>query len=299
MKNIKANFIFILYLIVPAFIFAQNDSLRSTIDAIATLAQGNVSVSIRHIENGDMFSFNGQNHCVMQSVFKLPIALAVLDKTEQQKFTLKNKICIKKREIIKDTWSPMRDKFPNENIKISIAELIQYMISQSDNIACDVLLNKIGGTKEVEKLLRKFTIFDIEMPNNEAEMHKSWEIQYQNWCTPDEMTKLITLFYTDKILSKENTAFLKTTLEETTTGPNKIKGLLPKGTIVGHKTGTSGKNEAGMTAAVNDVGIITLPDGNHIAIAIFLNDIYADERIQNFVIAGIAKAAYDYYTHAR
>ena len=76
------------------------------------------------------------------------------------------------------------------------------------------------------------------------------------------------------------------------TGPRRLKGLLPTGTVVAHKTGTSG-TENGETAATNDIGIITLPNGRHIAIAVFVSDSPADEGTREGVIARIAKAAWD------
>ena len=81
---------------------------------------------------------------------------------------------------------------------------------------------------------------------------------------------------------------------ETTTGPKRLKGLLPEGTTVAHKTGSSGKYE-GLSAAVNDVGIMILPNGQHVAIAVFVSNSKADDEVSEKVIAEIAKAVFDYY----
>ena len=79
---------------------------------------------------------------------------------------------------------------------------------------------------------------------------------------------------------------------ESTPGPKSLKGLLPAGTIVAHKTGTSGTKN-GITAATNDIGIITLPNGKHLAIAVFVADSAADEASREGVIAKIARAVWD------
>jgi len=79
---------------------------------------------------------------------------------------------------------------------------------------------------------------------------------------------------------------------ESTPGAKHLKGLLPAGTVVAHKTGTSG-TEKRITAATNDIGIITLPDGRHLAIAVFLSESPADLATRERVIAEIAKAAYE------
>ena len=108
------------------------------------------------------------------------------------------------------------------------------------------------------------------------------------------MVQLLTKFYQGKILSKANTDYLYQVMQETTTGKNRMVKLLPQGTPVAHKTGTS-ETKDGMTAATNDVGIITLPNGKHVALAIFVNDAYADSDKLEDVIARIAKAVYEEY----
>jgi beta-lactamase class A len=95
------------------------------------------------------------------------------------------------------------------------------------------------------------------------------------------------------VLKPASRDLLNKLMTETTHIPTRIKGLLPAGTVVAHKTGTSGTNEAGLTAATNDVGVITLPNGKHVAIAIFITNSTADDATRDLVIAKIAKAVYD------
>lgn len=86
-------------------------------------------------------------------------------------------------------------------------------------------------------------------------------------------------------------------MTETSTGPNRLKGLLPKDAVVAHKTGTSPTNDDKLTPATNDVGIIVLPNGKHLAIAVLVCNSKADEATRDKVIAQIAKAAWDTYGH--
>ena len=67
---------------------------------------------------------------------------------------------------------------------------------------------------------------------------------------------------------------------------------LPAGTVVAHKTGTSGTTD-GITAATNDVGLVTLPDGRHLAVAVFVADARGDELAREGAIASLARAAWD------
>ena len=68
--------------------------------------------------------------------------------------------------------------------------------------------------------------------------------------------------------------------------------LLAAGTVVAHKTGTSG-TQNGITAATNDIGIVTLPSGKHLAIAVFVSDSTADEASREGMIAKVAKAVWE------
>jgi beta-lactamase class A len=93
-------------------------------------------------------------------------------------------------------------------------------------------------------------------------------------------------------LSESSQALLLKFMVASTPGAKRLKGLLPSGTVVAHKTGTSG-TEKGLTAATNDIGIITLPEGRHLAVAVFVSDSPADEATRESVIAKVAKAVWD------
>jgi beta-lactamase class A len=106
------------------------------------------------------------------------------------------------------------------------------------------------------------------------------------------MASLLTAFYRGRGLSAESRDLLMRLLTETTTFPKRLKGLLPPGTIVAHKTGSSGTSH-GLTRATNDVGLVTLPDGRHLAIAVFVSDSRAAADARDRVIAEFARAAWD------
>jgi beta-lactamase class A len=278
----------------PTKSVSQNhDSLRVAVNRIAQEAKGIVCVSIENLETGDTLSVNGNYHCPMQSVFKFPIALAILNMVDKDTLSLQDKIDLSKEDLSDtSTMSPMRDKYLSKDTSLPLSELIRFMVSESDNIACDILLNKAGGPKQVEGFIHGLGIAGIAIAATEKEMHSNTSLQYQSWCEPKEMSHLLKLFYEGKCLSKTSTDYLRKIMEGTETGGKRIKGLLPAGTVVAHKTGSS-MTENGLAAATNDAGIITLPNGNHLIITVFVTDSKADFDTREAVIAKIAKAAYD------
>ena len=66
------------------------------------------------------------------------------------------------------------------------------------------------------------------------------------------------------------------------------------GTVVAHKTGSSDTNDKGITAATNDIGIITLPNGKHFAIAVYVSDSSEKSDVNEKIIAEICKSVWDY-----
>ena len=294
MSKIFASVLVILALSVDIS-YAQDKDLSAQIKEIAATSKGIVGVSILGIESRDTLNYNGNSRLVMHSVMKFPIAMTVLNLVDKGKYKLDQKLKVKKEFMLPNTHSPMRDKYP-DGAELPLSDILGYMVSQSDNDACDFLLNKIGGPKVVEDYIQSLGIKGIMVNASEGEMAKAWEVQYTNWCKPVEVVHLLDIFYGGKALSKPSNDFLYKVMTKTSTGPNRIKGLLPKDAVVAHKTGTSPTNDAGLSPATNDVGIITLPNGKHLAIAILVCNSTADEATREGVIAKIAKAAWDTYS---
>jgi beta-lactamase class A len=276
----------------------KTDLLQEKIEQIVSDKNAVVGVSIIGNDGKDTLSLHGDRRFPMQSVFKFHIALAVLSEIDKGKLSLDQKIEIGKDELLpEDFWSPLRDENPNGG-SFTIEKLIQYSVSHSDNTACDVLIRLIGTPKTVEEYIKKSGIQNIQITFNEEEMQAKWENMFQNWTTPKAASETLRLFYENKnnLLSKASYDFFWKTNKETTTGKSRIKGQLPAETIVAHKTGWSGTNkETGITAAVNNIGIVFLPNGEYFIISVFVSESKENFDTNEKIIADIAKATYDFY----
>ena len=114
--------------------------------------------------------------------------------------------------------------------------------------------------------------------------------------TPNGTIQLLERAFRGELLSRELTARLVEILKATTTGSARIKGLLPAGTVVAHKTGTA-STVAGLNGSTNDVGVIMLPKGaGQLAIAVYVKGSTRGQETRDRVIARIAKAAFDSWT---
>jgi beta-lactamase class A len=273
-------------------------SLRATIENIIKDKNSVVGVSIMGSNGEDTLSILGDKRFPMQSVFKFHIALAVLSEVDKGNLSLSQTITLGKDDFPQIFfWNPLLTDYP-EGGDFTIEMLIQYSVSHSDNTACDQLIELLGGPKAVETYLKQCGIQDIEVNYNEKDMQAKWEHMFANWTTPKAATATLQLFYENKtqLLSKTSYDFFWKTNKETTTGKNRIKGQLPEGTIVAHKTGWSGTNdETGITDAVNNIGIVFLPNGDYFYISVFITNSTEKFETNERLIADIARASYDYF----
>lgn len=282
-----------LLLMVSAWSAGQNTTLDNKINAVIKDKKATVGVSVLGFENNFTYDKNGDKRLPMLSVFKFHLACTVLNLADKGKFSTDQKILIKKEDLLENTWSPLREKYPNGNIELSLGEIIDYTVSKSDNNTCDLLLRLIGGPQAVQHFMNSKGVKDLQIKYNENDMHKDWKTQYGNYSTTHSAVDLLKKFYDGKIISKKSTDFLMQIMLGTTTGTNKIVAQLPKGTPVAHKTGSSGKYDKNLTVAENDMGIITLPNGNHYAIAVFVNNSTESDEVNTKMVADISKIVWD------
>ncbi len=288
----------IVFLFISNQIFAQSKAdLRQKIQQIAVSKNAVVGVSIADDRGKEVLSVNGDKHFPLQSVFKFHIALLILSEIDKGRFSLDQKIEIEKKDLLPDLYSPIRDKYP-DGATLTIEEILQYTVSQSDNVGCDILLRLLGGPQTVENYFAKNKFKDISIKINEETQQNNWDLQFQNWTTPKAANKVLETFYDNKknLLSQKSYDFIWKTMRETSTGGKRLKGQLPEGTVVAHKTGTSGVNKlTGVTAAVNDIGIIFLPNGQHFFISVFVTDSKENPDTNEKIVADIGKVTWDYF----
>lgn len=269
-----------------------DEELAKQLAQIASAAKGKVGAAALVLESGESVLLNAQDHFPMQSVYKLPIGMAIMAQVDAGKIKLDQKANVGKEDFVgRASHSPIRDKYPN-GIDLSVNELIAWMLLESDGTASDVLMRLAGGPAAIQAYLTKLGIKDMSVLDTEKAFAQNHALQYRNWATPAAAMTLLTALHERRGLSQSSQALLLKLMTESITGPKRLKGLLPTGTTVAHKTGTSGTDK-GVTAATNDIGIITLPNGRHVAVAVFVCDSPADEAAREGVIARIAKAVWD------
>lgn len=272
-----------------------NGALQTAVERTVRGFAGTVGVVVRGLDGlADSAQVNARAHLPMQSVYKLPLALAVLHQVDEGRLSLDQKLALRPADLLPDTWSPLRDRYPQGNVDVTLAEVLRYTVSESDNNGCDILFRLLGGTAAVHAYVRQLGL-EMQIAATEAEMHRREDVQYQNWGAPAAFDRLLGGFYRGQYLTPASRAFLWKLLANGPTGLRRLRAGVPAGTEVAHKTGTSGTNAAGLSAATNDVGLITLPNGKHVVVVVFVADATAPEAACEALVAAVGRTAWNYF----
>ena len=277
--------------------FSQNE-LRKELEAVIRDKKARVGVAVIY-DGKDTLTLNNEYRYPMMSVFKFHQALSVLNDLDSEGLPLDTEIFVKKSDLHPNTYSPLRDSLPQGNFNMTVAELLRYSITLSDNNACDILFEHFGGTDRTEKYMKGLGIEKVVIRSDENEMHTSVDAERANWTTPLEAARVMDIFLRNKLFSTSLSDFLENLLICTSTGTDKIKGGLPSGVIMGHKTGSSSRTARGIKIADNDLAFVQLPDGKRYTIAVFVMDADEDDKTIAGIISRISRHVYDFYTRTK
>lgn len=262
-------------------------------DAVARAAAGHdasVGVSVR-VENGPSAAVNDSIRYPLMSVFKFHVAAAALKTLERAGIPLDAGVTLSRRQLPPATYSPLRDAHPDGEVRTTYRELVEYAVALSDNNACDALIDFAGGIDSVAAFVRSIGIGGVVLTQTERSMHEDIDRCYDNWAHPSSMTAMLERIYASDALCSEHRDFLRAVMESTATGPDKLRAGVPAYLTLGHKTGHSDRRPDGVMIGDNDAGVVTLPDGRRLYIAVFIRDSRESDAENAAVIADVAAAA--------
>lgn len=269
----------------------KHSQLQSKLNSYLKHKDARIGIAV--ISGKDTVQVNGRRDFPMLSVYKFPQAIAVAEYCTSHGLDIDGMVSISANQMEPDTWSPMRDKYGITDLRLSLRELLTYSLAQSDNNACDILFNLIGGTAVADSILKTMGIIDIEIASTESDMHRDIYQCYLNRSTPLAMAKLINNFYGHGLNHKNPIMEeIGKIMIECETGKNRLPYPLSPGTKIGHKTGTGDRNSQNRIIGINDAGYIFLSANRGYTIAVFIADsAYSTEETEK-MIAEISDIVY-------
>lgn len=269
------------------------EPLEAEILKITEGADARVGVALI-VDWQDTLTVNNDYRYPLMSVMKLHQAIAITSYLEEKGRSLDETISITNRDLKTDTWSPLRDRYPEGNVRMSIRELLCYTLQQSDNNACDILFDRFAAPEYVDSIIRSMGFRDFRIAATEDEMHRDLKKCRENVSSPLSAAELMDRLASGTLpLGKEYADFIRSTLLECRTGLNRLPlPLEGSGALIGHKTGTSDREADGRWTGINDVGFVLLPDGRSYTLAVFISDSALGMEENEKLIADISGAVY-------
>ena len=230
-------------------------------------------------KGGTESGINATSRFPMYSVMKFPQALYVADFLTRNNFDLNTEVIVRKDELLQDTWSPMLKTFEDQR-SITYSELLALSLQQSDNNACDILFERCGSPRKVEKYIRNLGFKDIRIQKTEKQMHVNPALSNKNRCTPQSMVALLEWFITHHN-DNEPLRYIWKLMADSQTGGDRLPAAVPNSAKVVHKTGTGFPLPSGLPSGICDVGIIILDNGLQLPIAVFITNPSSQSRISD------------------
>ncbi len=244
----------ILSILFCAIIFATNCEAHQGSEQIEKKYNVKIGVYALDTSNNNSFSYRQDESFPFQSTFKMIVAAAALKNLKSSE-----KIKISSNDTV--FWSPIVRLNLNRGY-MTVAELAEAAVRYSDNSATNILVNKLGGNKGINKFAKSIGNTSFNIANIEPNLNSD-PSNIEDSVTPKDMAQSVQkLLIESDVLSKKNQNMLKTWMINNTTGGKKIRHGMPIGWSAAEKTGGAG-------GVANDIGIVWSPTCKPIVLAIY------------------------------
>ena len=276
--------------------------LAERISALGSRFDGRLGIAVQGLGKGWTASWSGGARLPQQSLSKLWVALAVLDRVDAGDLRLDDPVVVTTADLT-IFHQPIRQRIGPEGYRTTVSGLLDLAMTQSDNTANDVLFRRVGGQQGVSAFLARKGLAGIAMGAGEKELQiraagMVWDDSYSYGRTfwqarekvpPETRRRALTSYVADppdgatpagyaralarlgrgELVSARSTAVLIDLMQRSTTGPERLRGGLAPGWTMAHKTGT-GQVMGTYATAYNDAGLLTAPDGRQYAVVVMI-----------------------------
>jgi len=299
------------------------DRLQLVLQRMVDRFRGSAGVYVIHLESGMRTGVDEDTPYGMASTFKVPILVELMSRVDAGELSLDDTVSLQPNDqhvgsgLLSTLWAP--------GLVMSLHNLATFMIILSDNSATDMLIDRLGADN-ITARMRTLGFDDIRVDRTTLELILDYRgVEYdpvadatleeindfsrahrpgveeipavretfyagpEDKASARQMTELLAMIANGEAVTRESSDAILEILERTQTGANRLRGMLPPGTDIAHKTGTIGR-------IVADVGIITLPgDLGRVAISVFTLPDEPDTERGERLIAEAARTAYDFF----
>ncbi|MEP3321635.1 MAG: class A beta-lactamase [Sneathiella sp.] len=245
--------------LLTGFASSGSGALRKIATIEAELG-GRIGASLYDTATGRIAGYRLDERFAMCSTFKVALAGAILQKTDEGRLSQTALLDIDTSNIL--SHSPIT----SQNKRMSIKDLCRSAVQHSDNTAANMLLEKIGGPKGMTDFFRSLGDQTTRLDRFELALNSNLPDDPRDTTTARAMAQsLATLMLNETILRPTSRSLLATWMIDEQNGKNRIRSAIPSGWKVGNKPGTSNNG------AVNDIAVLWRPGKSPLFMSVYTN----------------------------
>lgn len=269
------------------------ETLKDSLESVVKEYPGEIGIALI-TDDGALLTVNNEDKYSLMSVFKLHQAISLCHLFEKRGISLDTVINLNLKKLNLDTWSPVLEEHSGEWLQISVREMLRYTLTQSDNNLSNYLFDSIQSVSDADKFMATIMPRDcFKMAVTEAQIWSDHSLSFENHSSPLAVAILLEKLFNENIISPEHKEFICTTLAECKTGDRIGAPLAGRDSItVAHKTGSGYRYDSGRLMAHNDAAYITLPDGSHYTLVVFVKDFGGTNQEAGQAISHISEIIY-------
>lgn len=224
---------------------------------------------------GEVSGHRMEERFALCSTFKLALAAACLREADHGRIDLDEVIAYSEADLL--PCAPVtRTNLAKGGM--SVAELAQAAQEMSDGVAANLLVRRLGGPAALTARIREMGDTVTRLDRYEPELGLVLSADLRDTTSPLAMAQLVGRITTGDILQRGSRARLLQWMENTNTGPGRLRAGLPAAWRTGNKTGTG--RAQGTTNKCNDVAVTFPPDAGPIIISAYFDSGEYTERTE-------------------
>lgn len=258
---------------------AGASAITASIAKLEARSGGRLGVAYLDLSSGATFGYRQDERFAMCSTFKYLAAAATLRRVDQGKERLDQRVSIKAADLL--PHSPVTREHLADGM--TLAQLCEAAITQSDNAAGNLLLARFGGPAGLTAFVRTLGDKVTRLDRMEPHLNSAVAGDPRDTTSPRAMLGSLKAVAVDDALSAASRAQLTAWLIANQTGDKRIRAGLPKNWRVGDKTGT------GANGTYNDLAIAWPPQGKPVLITTYLTGATCGDDAAAAILADAAR----------
>jgi beta-lactamase class A len=289
--------------------------LHQQVVALGRAFDGKAGIAVVSLRDGWEIDWNANSLFPQQSCSKLWVAITTMDAVDRGKVRLDSSVTLGRSDLTL-FHQPLREKILGGGHTTTLGSLLFDAITESDNTANDKLMRSVGGPQAVRGMIARKGLGAIRFYNGERALQSKiagliWSPSYSignaffearnalpmgirraaferyisdpyDGASPHAIAGALAALKKGQLLSPASSSRLLSIMGRTRTGGMRVRAALAPGWEWNHKTGT-GQELDGRIAGLNDIGLLSAPDGSVYAMAIMVIANHSDGSAQELM----------------